>query len=162
MASVTSVFDNIKNTLLRERRRNPAFLKVARVACIMLLLVLLYGVFGSQAETYLRHLGEKDYFGEHYNEIMHYAQGSDKLFAQSAGALIDAAFDFEGTAEEAEEKFGILARYCGGGEHSLNLVTASEEKGCLWITYSNAASKNVLVRFGITADGTVTDVMEHP
>ena len=158
----SSYLEKITKTLLRDKKRNPAFLKVARVACLMVLLVLLWAAYGQNFKAYVGNLGVKDYFGEYYNEIWHYAQPSDKQFAMPAAKLFEEAIAFEGTAGEAEEKYGILARYCGYTDWNLMLITTSKEAGCLWFSYTNNAAKNVLVRFTIEADGTVTDILEHP
>ena len=160
--NLNSFLDNIKTTLLRDKKRNPAFLKVARVACLMVLIILLWAAYGQNFKAYVGNLGVKDYFGEYYNEIWHYAQPSDKQFAMPAAQIFEEAIAFEGTAAEAEEKYGILSRYCGYTDWDLTLVTASKEAGCLWFSYTNNASKDVLVRFAIEADGTVTDILEHP
>lgn len=154
----------ISNYFLRDNKKRDTGLKLrARIAAaIILVVMLLLGISGNLM-AYLGHLGVKDYYGEYYSEILNMAGVRDKQFAVEPAALLEEAFAFGGTEAEAEEKFGILARYCGKstGGYELKFVTASEEKGCLWITYSNDTSKNVLVRLGIE-NGVVTDILEHP
>lgn len=155
--------DSVKDRLLRDnKKKNPVMMRRARIACVLLLLVLAYAAYSANIGAYLGNLGQKDYYGEHYNELLHIAGASDKQFALPAAQLFEEAIDFEGTQAEAEEKFGVLSRYCGYYDWSMKLVTASAEDGCLWFTYTNNASKNVLVRIGIAADGSVSDVLEHP
>lgn len=154
--------DSIKNTFLRDNRKaNPAMRRRAQIACVMLVVVILFAAYGSNLTAYLGNLSVKDYYGEHYNELWHLANVSDKQFAMPAALLFEEAIAFEGTEAEAQEKYGILARYCGYHDWKLKLVTASAEDGCLWFTYSNNSSKNVLVRFAIE-DGVVTGILEHP
>ncbi len=154
--------ESVKKTLLRDnKKKNPIMLRNARIACLVLLLVLGYAMYSANLKAYLGNLGVKEYYGEHYNEIWHLPNVSDKQFALPAALLFEEAIDFDGTQAEAEEKFGLLARYCGYSDWETTLVTASKADGCLWFSYSNNASKNVLVRFAIE-DGVVTDILEHP
>ena len=155
--------DSVKDRLLRgNKNKNPVMMRRARIACVVVLLALVYAAYSANITAYLGNLGQKDYYGEHYSELLHIASVSDKQFALPAAKLFEQAVDFEGTQAEAEEKFGVLARYCGYYDWKMRLVTASAEDGCLWFTYTNNSSKNVLVRIGIAADGSVTDVLEAP
>ncbi len=159
-----AIQDTIRNAFLRDNRKaNPMMMRRARVACVVLIVIILLAAYGGNLRAYIGNLAVKDYFGDYYAELWHRANVSDKQSVVAAAALIEEAFAFEGTQEEAEEKFGILARYCGHGEggYELKFVTASAEAGCLWITYSNDSSKDILVRFAIE-DGVVTDILEHP
>ncbi len=154
--------DTIKNTLLRDNRKaNPMMRRRAQIACLVLIAVILLAAYGGNLSAYIGNLSVKDYYGEHYSELLHLPSTGDKQFALPAAQLFEEAIAFEGTDAEAQEKYGILARYCGYSDWELKLVTASAADGALWFTYSNNTSKNVLVRFAI-ADGVVTDILEHP
>lgn len=153
----------LKEFLFPDKKKDSALKKRARLAAGALLIVIFGAAIAGNLSAYLGNLDVKDYFGESYSELWHRASMSDKQFAIPAAEQLEAAFSFTGTAEEAQERFGVLARYCGSSEggYELKFVTASAAGGYLWITYSNDTSSDVLVRLSIT-DSAVTGVMEHP
>lgn len=158
--------------------------KTILICIIVLLFVSVCLPFLKGVYYYFYNSGEKDYYGENYNEILHIASLNDRYMSSKVLKQIDDAFSFIGTKDEADEKFGVLGRYTVDSsravseEHDLKFITANlyDESGYIWVSYSQeifddngnsvGGSWNVLSRMYLSRRGkdiwAVVNIWEHP
>lgn len=89
----------------------------------------------------------QSYFGENYKEIFRITDLGDKAIANNLMEEIDSAFSFIGSAQEAEQKHGVLSRYSITSSpdqklqevHKVKLISAdfAADAGYIWIEYSS-------------------------
>ena len=157
-----------------------------KIICISVIvgIMLLVCMFGRGIYFYGKYfVPNEKYFRSQYKEILHTMSFQDKKQANEIMGIVDAAFSFVGSKENADSGFGELSRYCITEEdavieeHDLKLVTADFNKnnGYLWFVYNQEAFDNnnqttmgswdILVRTTLekTNQGwIVVDTKEHP
>ncbi len=157
-----------------------------KIICISIIvgIMVLVCIFGRGIYFYGKYaIPNEKYFGSQYKEILHIMSFQDKKQANEIMEIVDDAFSFIGTKENADNCFSELSRYCITEkdavieEHGLKLVTAdfNKNKGYLWFVYNQEAfdsnnqtimgSWDILVRTTLekTNQGwVVVDTKEHP
>ena len=176
------------NTQKQTNKKKP-WVKYCFIASVALFAIA--GIlYISQGVLLSREFGwAKEYHGAAFEELYRLTT-PDKDMKESVLAQAEEAFAFIGTEEEAEEKFGVLERYCSetddfsataSVEYTLDLIAGHTEEGegYLWVAYtyrlydaqgellsaSGTEEERCLARWTVEKVGEswqVTDIQEHP
>lgn len=176
---------NLKQSAKKRNKPTSPWIKYCLIGGLILLLVAgaLYGYRYMSLDREFHH-NIKSFGEETYKEI--FSLDDTKKKAENLMDFAEEAFSFVGTEAEAEERFGLLARYsctdpnAVSQEHTLDYIISkiNDKGGYVWVAYASSyldprgeciygagsEDRRILTRWTVAADPegnlTVTEIKE--